>query len=200
MLFRNDLAPGQHWLHVKLSGVTSNRDGIGAKIRVVAGGLDQIREVQCGSGYVSEASLTAQFGLGFNLSVDLLEVHWPSGTVTSINTAIGIDRVVTVAEGATDAPPLPGETRLYEPAPNPFNPSTMVSFDLAKAGSVTLRVYDSTGRLVRTLLDGVPYEPGTWHEVWNGRDSSGRSVASGVYHVRFDAVGKVQTKSVTLLK
>jgi hypothetical protein len=200
VLFRNDLASSNHWLHVRLVGVASNHGGIGARVRVVAGVLDQIREVQCGSGYVSQGSLAAEFGLGPNASVDLVEVYWPSGMVTSINSGIGIDRVITVAEAATAAPEVPRVTRMYAPHPNPFNPRTTVTFDLAEAGPVTMRVYDSKGRLVCTILDGVPYEPGTWHPIWDGTDTSGRSVASGVYHVRFQAPGRVETKSVTLIR
>ena len=132
--------------------------------------------------------------------VDLIEVYWPSGAVTSIASGIGIDRAITVAEGATGTPDLPGVTRMYQPTPNPFNPRTTVSFDIAVAGSVYLRVYDSAGRLVRTILNGAPFEPGTYHEIWNGKDQNGSSVASGVYHVRFEAPGKVETRSVTLIR
>ena len=113
---------------------------------------------------------------------------------------IGIDRVITVTEGATGAPRLPGETQLHAPVPNPFNPRTTVSFDIAVAGPVTIRIYDSKGRMVRTILDGVPHEPGSYQEIWNGKDYNGRSVASGVYHVRFEAPGKVQAQSVTLIR
>lgn len=200
VLFRNAQLTANHWLHVNLSGITSNRTGIGARVRVVAGGLDQVREVFHGSGYVSEGSSTAEFGLGTNAAVDLVEVHWPSGAVSSITSGIGIDRMVTISEHATNAPDAPGETRLYAPVPNPFNPRTTVSFDIAVAGPVRLRIYDSSGRLVRTLIGGVTYEPGSYHEVWNGRDEKGSMVASGVYHLRFEAPGKVETKSMTLIR
>ncbi len=80
--------------------------------------------------------------------------------------------------------------------PNPFNPLTRVSFDLPAAGKVNLGVYDLHGRLVRRLLNGnQPAGPGG--AVWDGTDSHGRSVGSGVYFARLiTPAGMVQHKMV----
>ena len=68
-------------LHVDLVGVVSNTSAIGARVRVVAGGSSQIREVSGGSGLYSQNSLTAEFGLSTATSADSLEICWPSGIV-----------------------------------------------------------------------------------------------------------------------
>ncbi len=76
-LYRNDLDNGNHWLEVRLTGVRSNRSGIGARITVEAGGVRQIREVQSGSGYMTQHMLIAHFGLGAASIIDSIEVRWP---------------------------------------------------------------------------------------------------------------------------
>ncbi len=82
--------------------------------------------------------------------------------------------------------PLPLQTRLSRFAPNPFMQTTAVSFQIAHSSTVELKVYDATGRLVRTLSDGV-YEPGHYTVNWNGDDAVGRTIPAGVYFVRFTA-------------
>ena len=85
-------------------------------------------------------------------------------------------------------------------APNPFNPSTTLSYGLAQGGPVKLRVFDGRDRLVRTL-EQLPYlAPGFYTVTWNGLDNSGRAVASGVYHARLELGGHVLTRRLTLLK
>jgi flagellar hook assembly protein FlgD len=74
-----------------------------------------------------------------------------------------------------------------------------IPFSLRRPQAVTLQVFDTRGRLVRTLLqEDVP--AGTHRLVWTGVDRSGRSVASGVYHVRMDAGPERLTRSVTLVR
>ena len=75
----NENGNQNRWLHLKLIGRTSNRDGIGAKIRLTANGQTQLREVICGSSYLSQSSLEVEFGLGQAKTVDHIEILWPSG-------------------------------------------------------------------------------------------------------------------------
>jgi len=77
---------------------------------------------------------------------------------------------------------------------------TTVSFDLARDSMVHLRVYDLAGRLVRSIVDGVRYEPGTYSEIWNGTDGNDRSVASGVYLIRLETVDGAETQRVALVR
>jgi hypothetical protein len=92
------------------------------------------------------------------------------------------------------------ETRLYQNEPNPFNPSTVIPFALHERARVRIRIYDVSGRLVRTLLDEVR-DPGVYRDVrWDGRTDDGRSASSGVYFVRLQAGRIDQVRKMVLLK
>jgi len=96
-LLRNDEASGNHYFHVNLVGTLSNRAAIGARVRAMAGGTTQIREVSGGSGYYSQNSLTVEFGLGTATVVDTLEIRWPSGWVHRLFNC-SADQVIQVIE------------------------------------------------------------------------------------------------------
>lgn len=84
--------------------------------------------------------------------------------------------------------------------PNPFNPSTTISYRLAESLTVSLRIYDLSGQLVRTLVQGEGQSQGTHEFVWAGRNDSGQSVASGTYLYRLDAEGFMVSRRLMLLK
>jgi hypothetical protein len=94
---------------------------------------------------------------------------------------------------------VPAVTRLAGVQPNPFNPSTTVRFELARSAQARVRVYDVSGRLVRTLVDG-PRPAGMQSVVWDGRDDAGQPAASGVYLVRMAADGVEQSVKASLVK
>ncbi len=98
-LFLNQKGSTNHWLHLNLVGVISNRSAIGARLRAVSGSLSQIREISGGSGYMSQNSLTAEFGLGTRIQVDTLEIRWPSGTIQKL-TNLAVDTLLTITESA----------------------------------------------------------------------------------------------------
>lgn len=84
-------------------------------------------------------------------------------------------------------------------APNPFNPSTKVSYSLKNAGATTVRIYSLEGRLIRTLHDG--YATAGTHELhWNGLDNAGRAVNSGVYFLSVNSAGTKAVEKLYLLK
>ena len=85
------------WLEVKLVGVQSNRDGIGARLTLTAGGSRQIREIQSGTSFLSQHSLVAHFGLGRHQRVDELRIRWPSGNVQTL-TDLAVNRKITITE------------------------------------------------------------------------------------------------------
>lgn len=98
-LLRNDGGDDNHVLRIRTMGTTSNRDGIGARIDVTAGGATRWQVVRTGSSYLSQSELPVTFGLGDGTRVDALEVTWPSGRVDRIG-AVSADRTITVEEGA----------------------------------------------------------------------------------------------------
>jgi hypothetical protein len=91
----------------------------------------------------------------------------------------------------------PLATRLYAPQPNPFRSALAIRYSLATEGRVTLRVHDLTGRVVRTLADGV-MRHGRYNVNWNGADDRGRELARGVYFCRFTAGDHCATEKLVL--
>jgi hypothetical protein len=109
------------------------------------------------------------------------------------------ERVEISGELAGETLPVPQVSTLGPNVPNPFNPSTELSFALSRAGDVRLRIYSLQGRLVRTLVQGELPE-GQHSVTWHGRDDAGRTVASGSYIVRLEAPDRSQSRRITLLK
>ena len=93
----------------------------------------------------------------------------------------------------------PSAFQLIQNKPNPFNPTTTIEYDLPRRAHVTIRVYDTLGREVRTLLDAT--QPAGFHQIaWNGRDLHGKAVSSGVYLYTMTAGSFVESKKMLLLK
>jgi flagellar hook assembly protein FlgD len=88
---------------------------------------------------------------------------------------------------------------LYWNHPNPFNPSTLISFSLDRDENVSLVIYDVSGRHIQTLVSR-PMTSGTHSEVWDGRDTFGQPVAGGIYFYRLSAGNRSLTKKMILLK
>jgi enediyne biosynthesis protein E4 len=97
-LLRNDGGSSNNSILIKTVGVKSNRDGIGARVRIVSGDLVQVDEVRSGGSYLSQSDLRLHFGLERRTKIDLVEVRWPSGVVDKI-TNLGVNKVFTVKEG-----------------------------------------------------------------------------------------------------
>jgi hypothetical protein len=91
-------SPGNnHWLELKLQGTKSNRDGIGARIKVVTKSGTQYDHMSTAAGYASSSAGPVHFGLGANPSADLVEIHWPSGIVQQLRD-VAADRIISVKE------------------------------------------------------------------------------------------------------
>ena len=102
-LLRNDTRSIHNWLMVRTRGSESNRDGIGARIRIRTGTQEQTRKVRAGSSYLSHNSLWVAFGLGESAVVDTLEIGWPGGRVDQFADVQG-NRFVVVEEGGAIRP------------------------------------------------------------------------------------------------
>ena len=84
-LLRNDGGNSHNWLTVQVFGTRVNRDGVGARIRLVAGGKTQWRTINGASSYLSHNDIRAHFGLDKQERVDLIELTWPDGTTQSVS-------------------------------------------------------------------------------------------------------------------
>jgi hypothetical protein len=97
-VLRNDGGNTNNSILIKTVGVKSNRDGIGARVKVVSGDLTQIDEVRSGGSYISQSDLRLHFGLERRTKIDLVEIRWPSGVVDKITNA-NVNKIITVKEG-----------------------------------------------------------------------------------------------------
>jgi enediyne biosynthesis protein E4 len=106
-LLRNDGGTANHWLEVQLTGTRSNRDGIGASLRLVSEGFVQVKQSEGGMSYMSASDRRVHFGLGHRTKVDSLEITWPSGQADRL-ADVPVDRIIAVREGAVIVPhPFP---------------------------------------------------------------------------------------------
>lgn len=96
-IWMNDSPGNNHWLELALQGTKSNRDAIGAKIRILAGGQNQFNHVTTASGYASSSAGPVHFGLGSAKIADEIEIRWPSGTVQVLKN-VAANRIVRLKE------------------------------------------------------------------------------------------------------
>ena len=100
LLYHNLTAGAGNWIELKLAGTKSNRDAIGARVTLRAGGLRLMREVNGGNGFESQSSTRLHFGLGAATRIDDLEIRWPSGLVQKLApAAVAVNRIYRVEEG-----------------------------------------------------------------------------------------------------
>ncbi len=123
-----------------------------------------------------------------------LVIYNPYGASDAL---LGGFEVTGAATGIGDE--APKQFALRPNYPNPFNPATTIRFDVATRSHVTLRVYDVSGAVVRTLVDES--KGAGWHVVeWNGRNDAGDPASSGVYFYRLTAPGFSDVRKMTLIK
>ncbi len=149
---------------------------------------------------ISFASLVEPDGMGFTELVfgelsmlgDVVGVHLPDVAFD--------DGLCSFYDGTGVEHDLPATTGIRQNYPNPFNPMTTVRFATESPGPVTLRVFDVSGRCVRSLAAGRRYDAGEHEIVWDGCDDTGHPVPSGVYFCHMDAGGGIHARKVVLLK
>jgi enediyne biosynthesis protein E4 len=97
-LLVNQVRTKNHWVAIKTVGTKSNRDGIGARIRVHAGTRTWVDEVRSGSSYISNSDMRVHFGLGAATKIDWVEIRWPSG-LTERFEGLVVDKIHILKEG-----------------------------------------------------------------------------------------------------
>lgn len=94
---------------------------------------------------------------------------------------------------------FPGDFKLYPAYPNPFNPSTMIQFELPQNEHVRLTIYDISGRAIRTLTN-APLTASHYEVIWNGKNDQGQHVSTGIYFARMEARSFSKTIKMMYLK
>ena len=199
-LYMSNAGNSNHWLELLLVGMTVNRSAIGARVRIVAGGLSQIREVQGGSGHNGQNSLPVEFGLGSNEMVDSIIVNWPGGPI-DIHTNIPSDQILTVTEGQIIVPVemannnKPAGYVLSQNYPNPFNPSTTIEYSIPERTDVKLTVINIVGEEVAELVNQI-MDAGSYSVEFSAKGG----LPSGVYFYSLQAGNFITNKKMILLK
>ncbi|MAE70068.1 MAG: hypothetical protein CME06_06325 [Gemmatimonadetes bacterium] len=140
----------------------------------------------------SKTHKATTFGFDLSLGQDAVLVADIIGSV------VAWESITTGIEGG-DTPPPPSRVTLADNVPNPFNPSTLIAFELSEEMNASLGVYDLRGALVRTLHQGVL--PAGRHSVrWDGKSEGGLALASGVYIYRLETPEEIVTRRMVLLK
>eukprot|EP00388_Colpodella_angusta_P004328 GDKJ01014373.1.p1 GENE.GDKJ01014373.1~~GDKJ01014373.1.p1 ORF type:complete len:321 (+),score=19.69 GDKJ01014373.1:31-963(+) len=140
------------WLNVNLRGVTSNRNGIGARVEIHGSWGQQIRYVQSGTGFQNMSTLTAHFGIGQATIINQVVIKWPSGTIDTINN-VNPNQNLLVVEGSTLATNS-FDNGVFSIYPNPAKSN--INIQLQDSLNLTLKsaaIYDLTGRFVLFTAD-----------------------------------------------
>ena len=124
--------------------------------------------------------------------IDLIVGDWNAYVWVFLNTTI----TPVIDEGKLSQPT---SFVLFQNTPNPFNMSTEIRYTLSESGRVRLFIYDMRGRLVRILADGYQ-TAGTQRIFWDGKDTTGRDLSSGIYLYRFESDNHVDTRKMVIQK
>jgi hypothetical protein len=140
----------------------------------------------------------------FDLAVDPV-TGWVNGNGVLDGPMVSLDSfqimkaAATAVEPQSTGPEVPATYALSQNYPNPFNAETRIRFTIPQAGYVSLKVYNVTGQLVRTLVD-EDMPAGTHSAVWNGLDQNGGQLASGVYFCRMEAGAWAESIKMSFLR
>jgi hypothetical protein len=202
VLYRNMMhtTSTNEWLSVRLhGGGPVNRDGVGARVFVTTDdGRTQMSEVKCGSSLGSGNDLAQHFGLG-TAAIEEVEVVWPDGLVRSYP-GVSANQVVDLSYATVGTPETNGPRAVVTTVmPNPLARSTSIRFDLARAGTAELEIFDAAGRLVRTLIDG-PLPAGAHAVIWDSERADGTPAPSGVYLYRLRVGATIETGRFVLAR
>ncbi|MEA3246283.1 MAG: FG-GAP-like repeat-containing protein, partial [Gemmatimonadota bacterium] len=157
-LLRNDGGNANHWLQVALRGAT-NTQGIGATLRVVAGGRSQVRQVGSQASYLSQSEATETFGLGALAEADTVEVTWIGGAKT-VRTSVRATQRVTVEEsGARAGPGAVGDVRPGAPPPAPTDRAAVQQFWALMRQATDLRVAGSYAEALPIYMKSLALNP-----------------------------------------
>jgi hypothetical protein len=123
-----------------------------------------------------------------------------AATPSYMTSALRVVLSGTLSVVGVEEAPAPRLFHVYPNFPNPFRSATTIRFDLPVRADVKLRIYDVQGRLVRTLMDLEPMEPGAHERRWLGEDDEGRRVSSGVYFYKLEAGKNRQVRRIVKLQ
>lgn len=215
-LLKNNVNPGHQRFKIRLRGTESNRDGIGTRVEVIVANHIQSKELICGTGFLGSDSLELEFGLSNANRIDSITLTWPSGIIDtyqgyffnpSSTSAIvfteGEEQNLIVAVQPKGKQAITwGKIKTAEVLqnfPNPFNPETWIPYNLFEPSEVNISIFSPTGELVRVFNLGSQSQ-GEKMLYWDGKNTAGEGVASGIYFYQFQAGNTQSMRKMWLLK
>lgn len=202
-LWQNSGNPDNNWLKLKLVGTSSNKDAIGAVIDVTIGANTFRRFVQSQISFQSQNSLTQIIGVGTATTIDEVKVTWPSGLV-GVYTNVAANQTLTLLEQVSNAPQLakeivlPQEFMLNQNFPNPFNPSTLIKYQLPEDSFVKVEVFNINGEKIADLVNNE--QSAGYYSINFDANSVGRGLSSGIYLYRISVSERSTGKQFSDLK
>ena len=131
---------------------------------------------------------------------DILEYNAKTGKYekTTLNAGLSTYHLIKLGDDGYTEHPVNVELSLGN-YPNPFNPTTTISYGIAQDGKTKLQIFNLKGQLVKTLIEGI-VKKGKYNAVWNGKDNNGKKVTSGIYMYKLTTKEKSITKKMLMLK
>jgi len=177
--------------------------------------------------FAQDAVLTVEWDANRESDLACYRVHWGTAprrysdsrlvdtqtkcTITGLKNGVRYFIAVTAVDYWGNESPCSAEASAYageiQPVeqiilknnyPNPFNPGTLIEYELPEQQYIEISVYNNLGQIVRVLEEGVK-EKGAHSIYWNGQDETGQPVASGLYYYRLKSPGKIMQKNMLLL-
>ncbi|MGH7494430.1 MAG: FG-GAP-like repeat-containing protein [bacterium] len=203
-LYENQ-TPVQNWLKIELEGVESNRTAFGTVVKVTAAGKNYHRQYD-GVDFLGQSILPVHFGIGNASMIDEITIRWPRGRVEKVSN-LAANQLVKIREGfgivtGVAEPPYtsaPETFQLLGSYPNPFNGETLIQFELSRAGKIELLITNVLGQPVHMLTQDFA-TAGRKAMRWDGRDSAGHALGSGIYYYRIALHNSPQFGKMLYLK
>lgn len=194
-LWRNDSSNNHNYLAVKLHSSSKDVQPVGAKIFLYASGHFQMRELRCGTNYLSQNPLEAHFGLGTAPIVDSLIVQWPNGQIQKlyhvpVNQLFNLD--------------YPVVQKMNNPMaiwshPNPFSQTIHIHTEILSQGALQLDVFSLAGKHLKTVKNHLVFN-GITQFFWDGKDRNGLIVPQGAYIAKISSINNESNHSMIILK
>ncbi len=193
-----------NWIGLDLWGIKSNKDALGSRVTLYAGGKQQVRYRRAATTWRLQDRPYVHFGIGQATHIDSVVIHWPAGN-KQVLTDLAINQYHKIEESGGTSVQIadiqaPQTLSLAQNYPNPFNPVTTIRYSLAKQENVTLKIFNVRGEEISTLVAGENQQAGQYSVVWDSKDNNGHNVSSGIYVYQLQAGEHISSKKMTLLK
>lgn len=197
VLFKNMTPADNNWVEIDLEASSGNKYAIGSRVKVYAGDDVYMQEVNCGRGQKMQRPYRLHFGLGSHQTIDKIEVRWHGKTeyTTYAGENIQANSIIKLTETASDVDEIAeGEFYLSESRPNPVENAAALTYGLPKPAEIRLEIYDSFGKLIRTLDSGFK-NAGEHNLTFNVGDA-----ASGAYYLKLSSGEQSETTRLIISK